>query len=197
MASFNLIAPIYDRLVWVVFGMVLWKAQKHHLTKIKANDSVLILGGGTGKILKDVQSNAITFVDSSSKMIDLAQRNGKAEFVQMDYLKPELDQKFDWVICPFFLDCFKEQNLTLVLEKIKLNLHETGRLIVVDFLPQKGIRKFMIWIMILFFKLFSRLDASRLLDLRKYVSNAGFRPSDQASFPNGWVFSDIYSLVEK
>lgn len=190
MSNFNTLATIYDPLVKVVFQTKLWEAQKYHLSQIKREDQVLILGGGTGKILEWVDCQNITYLDKSPRMIELARKRGQADFLCDDFLHAPIDQEFDWIVCPFFLDCFNEQNLIKAVRKIESNLKTSGKLLVIDFDRSPGYG-LLVWMMIAFFKLAARLEACKLEPIRDLVSTS-FVPVEQKSFSNGLIFSDIY-----
>ena len=78
MRGYGLIAPFYDHLVKLVFGDKLKELQCSFLKKIQSNDKVLILGGGTGWILEEIDSvcvnTDIVYIDKSPSMIKRAKR---------------------------------------------------------------------------------------------------------------------------
>ena len=105
MNNFNLIAPIYDALVRLIFKDSLILAQKAFLDEINASDNVLILGGGSGEILEFLpKCKKVTFLDKSKKMLSKAEKRTarKVSFVMADFLTEDIDGTFDVVICPFF-----------------------------------------------------------------------------------------------
>ena len=75
-SNFNLIAPVYDFLAKMVFGSHLKKAQTIFLNQIKEGDRVLVVGGGTGWILEELnQLNKpikVVYVEPSTKMMSLS-----------------------------------------------------------------------------------------------------------------------------
>lgn len=196
-SNFNFVAPFYDSLVRLVFGKTLWKAQQIHLNTIQRRESVLILGGGTGRILNWLPAGCdVTYLELSEAMILRAKKKGRANFVHADFLAHPLDQKFDWVICPFFLDCFDEEVLEIVLDKIYRLMNENGRLIVTDFhvsnTHQKSLANLMIW----FFRLTANLPAIRLLPIQEIISKTGFIRKDSHFLRGDFIFSDIYRKKE-
>ena len=193
MTNFNSLAPIYDRLVHLVFGCRLWKAQEYHLHKIQPTHSVLILGGGTGRIMKWLTDCNVTYLEMSESMIAKAKKNGTANFICADYLHVDLERTFDWIICPFFLDCFPERDLITVLEKIKSQLKSDGQLIVTDFEEKTLGQKFLVKSMIVFFRVFASLPVTRLQPIRSKIQSQGFQSIEQKSFLSGFIFSDLYS----
>ena len=88
--DFNFIAPFYDVLARIVFGNAILKAQTTHLSEINENDQVLILGGGTGKLLEHIPfCDRVDYVEKSEKMIRIAKRrlvNRSVNFVNHDFL---------------------------------------------------------------------------------------------------------------
>ncbi|MEO1255896.1 MAG: hypothetical protein AAFY41_13590, partial [Bacteroidota bacterium] len=87
--NFNSVAPFYDFLSKLVFDSSLLRAQKIYLDRIRSTDKVLILGGGTGEILKFVpKCESLYFLDKSSKMIEIAERkmlDQNTKFIQADF----------------------------------------------------------------------------------------------------------------
>ena len=80
MNDFDPIASWYDRLGKIVFFDRLHIAQKEYLNQLKQGNSLLILGGGTGRILEDIDRLGlnlnIDFVEPSSEMIKKAKQTG-------------------------------------------------------------------------------------------------------------------------
>ena len=192
-SNFNFISPFYDFMARRFFGTSLQRAQHFHLNKIDSKNTVLILGGGTGQILGGLPKGCkVTYLDLSSAMIKRAKRKGRAHFIQADFLNHSFDQKFDWIVCPFFLDCFNSQNLERVLERIHQLLEEDGRLIVTDFKVSNWRQRWISMLMVKFFRLVSHLEAMRLLPIQQLISQHGFFQIESRLFRNEFIFSDIY-----
>lgn len=193
MNNFNFLAPIYDLLARLVFGQNLHQASIHFLNDIPSNSKVLVLGGGTGRILTDLEGNQVTYVEKSQKMLNRAKERQLKElvnFIHTDFLKWESDQQFDVVICPFFLDVFDEDNLNLVLDKMRSSLDSNGQLMVTDFEPSElKSYRLLLKIMHLFFRLFSSLESRRLKPIRQHILQSGFRIEAEKFWLNGLIFS--------
>ncbi|NJN40867.1 MAG: hypothetical protein HC811_00060 [Flammeovirgaceae bacterium] len=108
-----MIAPYYDFLANLVFGNTLIRAQQKFLESIEPNSSILILGGGSGQILTDidniVKGCTINFIEISTGMMELA-RNRKVinnTIVFDQHLEPST-RTYDIIIMNFFLDQFTE-----------------------------------------------------------------------------------------
>ncbi len=175
--DFDKIAPFYDGLQKLFFGDRLLAASSYHLDRIDFCHHTLILGGGTGRILESFPGGVpITYLDKSTNMISLARGrvdNNNIEFIQADFLEwdPGYD-KFDFVICPFFLDAFGRANLSLVLDKIQLIMKSGAFMIVIDFQPsEKVFNRFLLWSMHKFFRLSTALESEELRSLDKVLQD--------------------------
>ncbi|WP_370088900.1 class I SAM-dependent methyltransferase [Ekhidna sp.] len=197
--DFDFIAPFYDRLSKMVFGKSLIEAQSMHLNEIDSKDRVLILGGGTGKILEHIPNcERIDYVEKSKKMLKLAKKrmvNRHTDFIHSDFLDYTSDRKYDIIICPFFLDCFGERNLRSVLVKCKGMLKVNGSLFVTDFHPERA-KRTLLMIMHWFFKATSGLDSKKLSNIPLAIINNGFIEKSMVFFKRG-IFSAVYVQEEK
>ena len=72
-SGFDFLSNKYDFLLSITFGKSIHRSQTHFLPEISAVQSVLLVGGGTGKLLVDVLDNCpkaqIQYVDISPLMI--------------------------------------------------------------------------------------------------------------------------------
>ncbi|MEQ8469971.1 MAG: class I SAM-dependent methyltransferase [Marinoscillum sp.] len=189
--NFDRVAGVYDRLAMCVFGKEWSKVQSVAATELNRVKKLLILGGGTGAILEELGHPEITYVEMSGRMIDQAkQRPTKSavRFVNTDFLQWKSDQQFDAIYCPFFLDCFNEEMLLQVLQKISEQLKDNGILHVVDFQKGNWIQKTLVQMMLLFFKIASGLSANQLLDLRQKIVTSGYDEMKSKELQSGWVF---------
>lgn len=199
---FNLVAPFYDRLARLVFGRDLLNAQEFFLNEISVKDRVLIVGGGSGEILRHPalqQASQIDFVELSEAMV----RKAKAQPIDKSsiqfYVKDIRDHEgqYDWVICNFFLDCFQEESLHNILEKLKPLLKAEGQMLVTDFhLSYKREHRFLLYLMISFFRYTANLEASKLLDIDAQVQRY-FHLIDKNRFNKGLIFTARYSANER
>lgn len=194
MNDFDSVACYYDHLAFLIFGGSVSNSQKALLHHVSLNDNVLILGGGAGKILHLLPMyKIIDYLDKSEKMIRRA-KSHQAEnvnFIQSDYLESaSIDKQYDVIICPFFLDCFSETNLTFVLKKIKQQLKKNGKLIVTDFCYPRN--HFMSRIMHLFFQLTVQLESRYLKNLPHAIESVGFREEESLFFHHNHIFSRLY-----
>ncbi len=193
--SFNFIAPFYDLLAKVVFGDNLEKASVIFLDKIQKNHNVLILGGGTGKLISSLpKANSIHYLEKSEKMIHRAkQKHSENEltFINIDFLAYEPSHKYDVIVCPFFLDCFSDESLKNVIFKIKELLKKDGLMIVTDF-DNKNQSRFLMKVMHLFFRITANLESKSLSNIHQYVCDNGFQLVNEIFLHRKQVFSRLY-----
>lgn len=201
--DFDKVAPFYDRLAGLIFGKSIKKAQTEYLHLIKPDSKILILGGGTGWILKEIFDRKpeveISYVEKSTQMIELAKTacpNYNVEFVSLPFEEWQTEEKFDFIICNFFLDVFQSRKLKdQILPKIKSLIAENGRLLVADFQVNPSIwQKILLWAMHIFFGLFSNLESQKLVDLNELLISNGLKEASAYYFFKGMIFSRIYEF---
>lgn len=202
-ANFNFIAPYYDYLARVIFRDRLMKAKCSLLPILKERQKVLILGGGTGELLEQINRLntpfEITFLESSKKMISIAKKRRLGSQVSVEFIESSIfDFKdvdvFDVVITNFFLDVFTTTDLKKVIELIILSLKEKGKWIVTDFQKEKigAKHRFILWVMHFFFKVTSRLPSNNILPFDDFIRPKGLRLEKEYLFMQSFVFSRLY-----
>lgn len=194
--SFDRVAHFYDLLAKLAFGKVWKEIQLSPAANLKNKNEILIVGGGTGLVLKDFrQHQHITYVELSSKMIKKARIRStkpKIDFIHRNYLNWKSNRRFDAVLLAFFLDSFNEENLYKVIMKVKDQLNAGGEVHVLDFQRGTRLQNLLVWVMYLFFRITTRLESRELLDFEKYFRTAGFRTDHSETFLNVWVAYRIY-----
>src|SRR6185312_9120418 len=128
-ANYNNSAWFYDRLSTLVYGKALIKAQVYLLQFIQPGSKVLIVGGGTGKLLEEIAKIhparlKITYVEIAPKMMVLSRErntgNNKVNFVNEAVENVDLPSDFDMILTPFLFDNFTEENF----RKIFIHIHQ-------------------------------------------------------------------------
>ena len=78
--SFDRIAPIYDKLSYLIFWGNIQRAQRFFLTSIPPQAPVLVIGGGSGDILIELLNYStlrhITYVEASTAMLNRSKAEG-------------------------------------------------------------------------------------------------------------------------
>lgn len=201
--SFDFVAPYYDFLAHLVFGNKLLDAQCKNLKNISANRtkiSVLIVGGGTGKYLRafcDRFTNAhVTYVEASEKMLSLAKKKVKnadldrVEFVLSKWEDFYTENIYDVLITNFFLDCFSDRTLPIIVDKGYERLARKGIWLVTDFKHQPKVPgRLLIKVMYSFFRFVSNLETRNLPDYNTLFKHSGLSKFHDSLEVNGLVMN--------
>ncbi len=138
--SYDRLAKHYDFLSRLVFFKSQVLAQTEHLNYLKDCKHLLIVGGGTGWILKNLNTLSkpihITFVETSAKMIKLAMKvntRHQVEFVHQDIESFNAAMQFDSVLTPFLFDNFDDIKAQKVFVKIDNMLLQNAFWLYTDF----------------------------------------------------------------
>lgn len=196
--NFDRIAPFYDLLVRLVFGRMLGKAASRYLGVVTPAQRVLVVGGGTGRILDYLPDSAeITYLELSSLMLEKARarQERNVTYIQEDFIQWQYQHKYDVIVFPFFLDVFGEKNLDRVIEKTKKLLDKDGLLLVSDFQStSRRIHQLLLKLMHLFFRLVADLESRKLLEIRSLLTEGGFLEVESETYSGGLIFSCYYRL---
>lgn len=210
--SFQKIAPYYDALARLVFGNTIDQAQKAFFSLIPKGSSVLIVGGGTGRILVDLIKKRgpghITFIEASSAMLHSAEKRFQhldhtlTSQVEMRFIhgtEKEIppDQHYDILMTFFLLDLYTTQEAKFLSFKLSQHLKPSGSWLFADFCVdgnsfrqywQKGLLR----IMYTFFHLTTNLQTTGLPDYQQIFSALGYFPVQQKYYYKNFIVSAIY-----
>ena len=206
--NFDPVAPYYRWLETLVFGRRLQKARVAFLREIGKPRRVLVVGEGNGRFLSEFVTAhpgaAVDCVEASGRMIELARRRvGTAGvyFIQRDIREVELQpDTYDLLVTHFFLDCFGEYSLALLVSKLARSAAPNAQWLIADFCEPAGDwrhmgRRFLIAFMYFFFRLVSGIEARRLVDYRPFLQTAGFRVMETALPPDKMIRSERWARV--
>ena len=137
-ADFDRVAPFYNFLSLIFFANVIRRSQKDLIKKLSKPDSILIVGGGTGKFLKDISQSfpdaKIDYVDSSLKMIQKSQKEVSSNITfhhrNIFDFKPD---KYDLICTMCFLDCLNDKELDELFELLTPSLNDNAQWLFNDF----------------------------------------------------------------
>lgn len=168
--GFDNVSWFYDFLSSLIFGHSLIKAQYAFLSVIRNHHRVLIIGGGTGKILNKIAQLApnchIDYVEASSKMLKKSKKrkHQHVHYIHGDeYSIPQ--NSYDIIITFFFLDLFPQQKFNEIFPILDSHLQTKGIWLFTDFYPNTHkIKKKFIGLMYWFFRKTAQVQAKRLPD---------------------------------
>lgn len=200
--GFDRLAPVYDGLSKFVFGNALQQAQEYLLSSLIASDSVLILGGGSGDLLKSLLRQhpqiMVDYIDISPKMIELAKEKTQNPSTVNFIVGTEQNipnQNYTVVITNFYLDLFENHTLEHIVEKIKTHVSPNAHWLVADFVSEKTWHKTMLWVMYRFFRITTGIEPSRLPDWPSALKKTGMQEVNTKKFYRGFIKSSIYKFA--
>ncbi|HQQ96956.1 MAG TPA: class I SAM-dependent methyltransferase [Cyclobacteriaceae bacterium] len=192
--GFDSIAGIYDVLAKLVYGPSIQHAQTHFLPIASNCTSILILGGGTGWLLRHIREvNAtahIVYVDASSAMLNRARRYATTniDFIHGTEENIPVNGRFDLIVTPFYLDLFDDDKLTDVVNMIKKVIVPGSYWLATDFVHTSTWWGTMLEkVMYLFFRSICHIESTRLPAWEDIMKCAGFEMQDSASFYRGFI----------
>ena len=202
--GFNRIAPYYDSLTGLIFRKAILKSQLEFLKFIPPDSTVLILGGGTGAILPYLldcnPTRRILYIEASSEMLKLAERNVPPEFTaQIEFVHGTHDSlpegmMFDAIITNFFLDLFPDEEVGTICKMLVSRLRQHGLWLISDFVKgDKWWHGMMLWTMYRFFRFISGIKGSRLPFWEQHLETEGLQTTAFRSFFRGFIKSVLYT----
>lgn len=200
MADFDPIANWYNLLKKMVFRNQIELATQHFLHLIPPNSKILIIGGGTGQLLRHFHStHQIKYLEFSRVMLNKAKNvrtKATIEFIDADVLKWKSEEKFDYIMTPFVLDCFNETSLNSLIPKLKTNLAENASWIHTDFYPKNVLQRNLVRMMYLFFRITVKLKVNKLADFDHLFKKHKFICTRKVLFFHSMIETKIYRQIE-
>jgi ubiquinone/menaquinone biosynthesis C-methylase UbiE len=201
------IANVYRWIEYAVFGGALQRRRTAFLGDVSQSRKVLALGDGDGRALVRLLACAprahITYVDASAQMLRLARDRVAAQgtasdmqrivFLHADARALNLEERvYDLIVTHFFLDCFHEQDLRLVVEKIARAAAPEAHWIVSEFRPAHRFAKILIPIMYAFFAYAANLQTRRLVDHHPHLLTEHFQMARAQYALGGLLASELW-----
>lgn len=204
MNNFNSIAPVYDTLAMLIFGKSIRESQTTFFNVLKPNQHILICGGGTGWILRELDKLRIplniVYVEYSVKMLKRAQNREPFNHLSIKFINDDVFEfnlmSYDVVITNFFLDVFKPSRLDELIFKLKESIEDSGSWFVADFRNTgKWNHKALNYLMHKFFRVISSLESHKLQDFEQILIKNGLFLKDERFFFNGFIGSYHFKLA--
>jgi SAM-dependent methyltransferase len=209
--SFDTLAPWYRTLEWIAFGDDLQRCRSACLGEIVAPRRALIVGEGNGRflcaLLRAHPEVEVDCVDASQRMLRLAQqrlererpdRRQRVRFLQHDFTSWTAPERhYDLLVTHFFLDCFAEAPLAVVVRKLAEAATERACWLLADFcVPAQGVARLraQAWLAVMyrFFRITAGIGARRLVDPTPFLRSEGFALAREHSFRKGMLKSEMW-----
>jgi len=210
--SFDVLAPHYRWMELVSAGEKLQRCRTAFLSRVPAAKNILILGEGNGRFLFECRRQfpraAITVVDASARMIELARKRlarcgvktDRIDFIRADALtwRPPA-RAFDLIVTHFFLDCFRPDQLELLIPKLALAAAPNAHWLLADFQAaaagwRRGRSRVILWLMYRFFIALTRLPARTLTAPDFFLEQQGFELREREIYDWELLRSDCWRL---
>lgn len=202
--GFDRIAWAYDTLASLVFGESNVNAQVYFINKIPDGSNILILGGGTGKVISAIalvkRNCRIWYIDNSIKMIEKSRKRhpGKNYVEFICGTENDIPQgiEYDVVMTNFYFDLFPNEKLEGIVYEIEKILMPESLWIVADFRDGgKWWHRLLLKIMYRFFRATCNIEASSLPRWEDSMAKLGTREIDKKYFFGDFIKSAIYILI--
>jgi ubiquinone/menaquinone biosynthesis C-methylase UbiE len=208
--SFDAIAPWYRALETISFGRALQRARVACLDEIGSPRRGLIVGEGNGRFLAAILQRhpliRIDCVDSSAEMLELARQRvlatipdeiGRVAFVHEDVSSWTPNDRYDLIVTHFFLDCFRTEQVGLIVAKLAQVAAPNAIWLLADFrIPEAGIARAhaRAWLAVMywFFRGVAGIQARELVDPSPFLRAEGFTLARQHLFRIGMLKSEVW-----
>ena len=207
--SFCRLARVYNLLEKLVFREALEKTRFACLDSISRSEKILLLGEGDGRFLEKltkVNPNcSVTVFDNSPTMLALAKTRVSSTFQGEVHLYKEdatnfpfSFEMFDAVVTHFFLDCFTEETLSALLEKLSSTLRPGGKWLIADFVEPSPttlwfIPQFLcLRLLYAFFRLKCGIEARSVVSPHNTLTGLGLKKFRCINFCNGLLTSLVF-----
>ncbi|HTA81775.1 MAG TPA: class I SAM-dependent methyltransferase [Bacteroidia bacterium] len=207
--GFNFLAPWYDVMSTVLSFNAIHRSQKWLVKQSPKGLNVLIIGGGTGRPLMEMLQHNVAvkycYVDISDKMIESAKQKlnkrfpdkiDSVQFIRGSYTDIPTEN-FDLIVTPCFLDCFAEDELTIVMNTLHNHLAPNGTWLFADFnIPSPKLPGLLSGVVIrllcIFFNMVCKLGVKGLPDFSERFSNLGYKKACEKYFFAGLLVGRVY-----
>lgn len=208
-ASFDPVASFYDPLARLIFGEAISKAQFIFLDQIPRRSRILIIGGGSGwilkKVLEETRPASVLYLEASGKMLQKAKQavkhianNSLVQF-QLGTERDITNQaQFEVIITNFFLDLFSEKELKNTTYILNEALKYNGLWLATDFINPPGtwFKKFIATLlfkcMYLFFRATCKIPAKELPDWENLLDSYSLLQLKSAYFYGSLIKATVW-----
>lgn len=211
-ADFDRIAPNYDLFARLVFGNAVKNSQLVVLDFIPDQSAVLIVGGGTGWLLKALLQkksvSKVVYIEASARMLELSRKQALlvnytaiVDFRLGTEKSIQAGERFDVVITHFLLDVFTAQTAGKFIQTVGASLQQQGIWLCTDFSLEehdsgKWWKKTLIRAMYAFFRWTCHIEATRLPPLHTLFAPAKWQCVYKTGFYNNLIVARIYRKLQ-
>ena len=202
--SYNRIAPFYSILSRIVYGKSLIHIQEILVSFLPKDGNVLILGGGDGTILPYLFKHApllsISFVESSSRMIELASKKASSGQQITFYHNDDFSvgkEQIDFIYAAFFFDLFEEEKIEAIIQSLEKKYNYDLKWFIADFnlknvSKYEWIRKLQIKLSIIFFAFSTHQKTRNLPLIFNIFEKHNYKTLKKSNMKNNFLRAEVY-----
>jgi hypothetical protein len=136
-------------------------------------------------------------IEASARMIAGERAQARRDFIQADISKWRYRKFYDLIVTHFLLDCFSEETLPPLIDRLAEAATAEARWLIADFChPPGGWRRLrarvLIGLMYFFFRAVAGIEAHHLVDYRQLLRAQGFERTDEKILPNEMICSELW-----
>lgn len=203
--NYDTVASFYDRAARLIFGSTQHKAQLYLLNAVKPCSHLLVIGGGSGRILEDIARRyprglSITYVDASAKMMAHAARRYTGEnhvtFITANIEQAVLAGPYDAVLTPFLFDNVTTTTARSTCDKVYGHMVPGSVWLYCDFEYTGAVwQRVLLKAMYAFFRLCCGIEASSLPDMARCFTAERFRMREERYFYRWFIVARVYEKL--
>lgn len=201
--GYDKVASFYDAVVALTFGDRIFKLKSTVIAQLPPRVTCLIIGGGSGAILKPLITNqtvqSFYYAELSIKMMKRCQAlvNEKGWSKKIEYAddwKSFKTSSFDYIFLPFVLDHYTRPQIEELLPQLQQNMHDTSEIVFFDFNQETAYgyepswwKKWSLSFLYAFFKLIGGTNTNQLPPFNDIFQSEGFETIERKTIINGWI----------
>ncbi len=193
------IARWYRWLEYIGFGKALERRRRAFLSDVADARRALVLGEGDGRFLvflvEQNRGASIDYVDLSGRMLELARKRAgdRVRYFHANALTfPLPEAEYDLIVTNFFLDCFDETDLAVLVERVARAARGGARWLISEFREPSAWARGFIRMLYLFFRVTTGLRTTHLSDYRPLLERCGFRLAKEQRARLGLLASELW-----
>ena len=207
-SNFDGVAQIYRWAEYLALGPLLQRTRTHFVSSFGSRKQALVLGDGDGRFLAKLLDQNPTMcalaVDTSGAMLSLLQKRcqrhtDRLQIRHASALAVTPACETDLIVSHFFLDCFRQQQVDFLTQRIGAAIKPGTAWLISDFVvPSQGMLRIpaAIYIRLLYFafRLCTGLRVKRLPDVESAMGAAHFERVARETFLFGILYTEIWQL---
>lgn len=210
--SFDHLAPHYTWMERWVAGKKLQRCRVDHLHRVPCPKEILLAGEGHGRMLLECRRRFpqahITCLDLSEHMLKVAEKRLNRENMNFGVLYVHDDARtwiaprsYDLIVTHFFLDCFTDSEVALVVSRLSGICPVEGHWLLADFqIAPTGLCRLrcrlVLWALYRVFRRVTSISASTLVDPAPSLEQSGFRRVARSQYNLGLLYSECWRRTQ-